>query len=541
MRDIGAIILAGNRDFGRCPLASRLPLPLWPVLGTPALRRLLDRLSADGVKHIAICSKDELYLKQCLPDSMDADVQFVKEDMSLGTAGCIRDAAVCLSQQLLVVMSASIISPPPVDLLIKNHCEGCSELSVVLNPPPADATSAGIYVCDRAILEHIPEHGYCDIKEWLVPEMLRHGKVVKYIELTEHVGDFRDGPGYLRALADYLERGRPLDTEVPSLKRGAAQGLWVDESAMVDPTARFFGPVVVLGDAVVAEKAAVFGPTVIGRGVRVGQGSLLVASAIWDGSRVGKNCEIQRCLIDFDQVVPDNVVLNDKSVASQSKSSFGDVVERAIGGRQTDESANAGKRKASGGSAKAPTGGISVWQWVALGLVLAAFLWSYWLGIVDLLNIWQKSDEYSSGLLVPFLAVYILWSKRKQIAGVRIQPSLWGLLAFVGAQAVRFFGLFFMYGSAERLSVVLSIAALVLLLFGWCFFRKVFPVMLFLFLMLPWPNRVQAAVALPLQRWATSSAVFCLEVVGYEVTHEGNIIHIGQASVAVAEACNGFL
>jgi exosortase len=116
---------------------------------------------------------------------------------------------------------------------------------------------------------------------------------------------------------------------------------------------------------------------------------------------------------------------------------------------------------------------------------------------------------------------------------------LWGLLAFVTAQAVRFFGLFFMYGSAERLSIVLSVAALVLLLFGWEFFRKVSPIVLFLLLMLPWPNRVQAAVALPLQRWATSSAVFCLEVVGYEVVREGNIINIGNASVAVAEACNG--
>jgi len=85
----------------------------------------------------------------------------------------------------------------------------------------------------------------------------------------------------------------------------------------------------------------------------------------------------------------------------------------------------------------------------------------------------------------------------------------------------------------------LSIAALVLLLFGWKLFQKVSPIMLFLFLMLPWPNQVQSAVSLPLQQWATSSAVFCLETAGYAVTRDGNVIHIGQASVAVAEACNG--
>lgn len=29
---IKAIILAGSRDFGRCPIASRLPAALWPVM-----------------------------------------------------------------------------------------------------------------------------------------------------------------------------------------------------------------------------------------------------------------------------------------------------------------------------------------------------------------------------------------------------------------------------------------------------------------------------------------------------------------------------
>lgn len=69
--------------------------------------------------------------------------------------------------------------------------------------------------------------------------------------------------------------------------------------------------------------------------------------------------------------------------------------------------------------------------------------------------------------------------------------------------------------------------------------QKVLPILLFMFLMLPWPNSVQAMIAMPLQNWATSSAVFCLELIGYDIIREGNIIHIGQTTVAVAEACNG--
>jgi len=180
-----------------------------------------------------------------------------------------------------------------------------------------------------------------------------------------------------------------------------------------------------------------------------------------------------------------------------------------------------------------------VLPWIAPGLVLIAFLWSYRAGLGQLWNVWHRSDEYSSGLLVPFLTVYILWSRRNEIAQCQIRPCLWGIFAFLGAQAVRLFGLAFIYGSAENLSIALSIAALVLLLFGWQLFRKVSTILLFLCLMLPWPNRVQAAVTLPLQQWATSSAVFCLETMGYGVIQEGNVIHIGNASVAVAEACNG--
>jgi exosortase len=57
--------------------------------------------------------------------------------------------------------------------------------------------------------------------------------------------------------------------------------------------------------------------------------------------------------------------------------------------------------------------------------------------------------------------------------------------------------------------------------------------------MLPLPNLIQGFVGLHLQRYATASAVFCLEVIGYEIIREGNVIIIGDATVAVAEACNG--
>jgi exosortase len=74
---------------------------------------------------------------------------------------------------------------------------------------------------------------------------------------------------------------------------------------------------------------------------------------------------------------------------------------------------------------------------------------------------------------------------------------------------------------------------------GWQVFRKLGMVLLFLLLMLPLPRRVESLVSLPLQEWGTASAAYCLEVLGFSVRRDGNVIQLGNTTVAVAEACNG--
>ena len=165
---------------------------------------------------------------------------------------------------------------------------------------------------------------------------------------------------------------------------------------------------------------------------------------------------------------------------------------------------------------------------IGSGIVLAAFLWSYWPTLKDLMKEWNRSDEYSSGLLVPFLAAYVIWLRREDLRSLPVRPALWlGLGGFLLAQAVRAVGLD-LYSFAERFSLVLSLAAVVLLVLGWRYLAKLATVLLFLCLMLPWPHRVQGLITLPLQRWSTNSAVFCLELAGYEIRQDGNEITIGQ-------------
>lgn len=548
---IGVVILAGGRDFGRCPLAADLPTALWPVAGKPVLERLLDSLADQGLCNPVICcSEDSSLLAESVRLGPRTEPQFIREILPVGTAGCIRDAVKNDEAALIAVYPASVVCPPKIDILLDAHRRGRSDLTVMFNPGDGNdcpmGTACGIYVCSSAVLEHIPPAGYFDIKEGLIPTLLRLGKGVHAAVLSEHTGNFRDWREYLSAVGDYLGSIDKSDSDLKGYEQRGSQNVWIAAGAEVHATARICEPVLVMDGARVCEGAVIIGPAVLGRNVHVGRDAVVVESAIWDGARLGLNCRVQRSLVGREAFIRRDRIVEEESVLSEHEGTLmGSIrhISQAVHGRvsglldtlrpQLDEVCK--RMPALAGPARSKAILIP-----GVGLLLAAFLWSYWPEMSDLWHVWQRSDEYSSGLLVPFLAVYVLWTRRQEIAQVQIKPSVWwGLLAFVAAQAFRLFGLFHMYGSAQRLSIVISIGALVLLLFGWRVVGKVFTVLLFLFLMVPWPNRIQGALSLPLQSWATTSAVFCLQIAGYDVVQHGNVIDIGGTVVEVAWACNG--
>lgn len=258
---------------------------------------------------------------------------------------------------------------------------------------------------------------------------------------------------------------------------------------------------------------------------------------------MGKHCEIRESILDYRASVPDDAAVVGRTVPaaiSEGSQESGTPLSQGSAGRIGELLKSYLDRWAGGSTGGA---GFSRRHTTAIlgGLVvLMALLWSYWPTVSEMIQVWRRSDEYSSGMLVPLLAVYVIWARREEIASAELRPALlWGVVALLCAQMCRGFGLYYMYQSGERLSLILSATALVLLMTGWQYLRKLWPVLLFLCLMLPWPNRVQAAISLPLQRWSTSSAVFCLELGGWEIVRSGNTIEIEGVPLFVAEACNG--
>src|SRR5262249_44139884 len=70
----------------------------------------------------------------------------------------------------------------------------------------------------------------------------------------------------------------------------------------------------------------------------------------------------------------------------------------------------------------------------ALGLGL---LWAYWPTFTEMANRWAHEPQYSHGYLVPLFAAFLLWARRKQLDGVVVQPSWWGLALLAVGGALR--------------------------------------------------------------------------------------------------------
>jgi len=92
---------------------------------------------------------------------------------------------------------------------------------------------------------------------------------------------------------------------------------------------------------------------------------------------------------------------------------------------------------------------------------------------------------------------------------------------------------------AMRTAFVLTLIGLQVLLLGLPVCRVLAFPLLFLFLMVPLPQSLVNIIAFPLQLLAADMAVGWLQAAGLPVLREGNIIHLPQGQLFVAQACSG--
>lgn len=151
-------------------------------------------------------------------------------------------------------------------------------------------------------------------------------------------------------------------------------------------------------------------------------------------------------------------------------------------------------------------------------------------------------EEQGHGPIIFFLALWLIWRKWPEVmAAVGPAPagswSGWPVLA-VGL-------LFHLLGRSQKIlmfevaSIVVVMAAIVLLKFGGRALRVLWFPFFFMLFLVPLPSELVAAVTMPMKMavsWVTEHILFAL---GYPISRSGVVLQMGQYQLLVADACAG--
>src|SRR5437870_5075746 len=178
--------------------------------------------------------------------------------------------------------------------------------------------------------------------------------------------------------------------------------------------------------------------------------------------------------------------------------------------------------------------------------IAVAVTFAYFGVLLKLGRDWWSDENYSHGLLIPFVIGFILWQERKRFDEQISHPATW-----LGAIGVSVSLLALWAGTAgaelfvQRLSLVLLVASIAIYFFGLRILRLIAVPMFLLILTIPIPQILFNRIAFPLQLFASRCAVSAMTLFEIPGLRQGNIIELMPLGakepkrLAVVEACSG--
>ncbi len=179
------------------------------------------------------------------------------------------------------------------------------------------------------------------------------------------------------------------------------------------------------------------------------------------------------------------------------------------------------------------------------------FPWPYllWFGVLlvvcyapvldNITHQWHASDDMGHGLFVPLIAGYIVWERREELLAQPVRRSRWGLLLIAWGAAQACLGALGAEIFVQRAAFMISLYGVTWYFAGTRVVRILAFPLLLLWFMIPIPGIIYKQVTFPLQLLASRLAEVGLEVLGYTVLREGNILELAGQQISVVEACDG--
>ena len=177
--------------------------------------------------------------------------------------------------------------------------------------------------------------------------------------------------------------------------------------------------------------------------------------------------------------------------------------------------------------------------WIVLCVAFLASVLAVKAGLAQMLGWLMTRPEYSYGIIIPFVAAFLLWQRRDLIERLPFSGSWAGLLLALFGATLGFVGKMSALYTIEDYSVLFMLYGVVLALTGWRVFRLLWVPLLVLVFMVPLPEFLYQNFSAQLQLLSSQIGVWFLRLLGVTVFLEGNVIDLGVYRLQVAEACSG--
>jgi exosortase len=156
-----------------------------------------------------------------------------------------------------------------------------------------------------------------------------------------------------------------------------------------------------------------------------------------------------------------------------------------------------------------------------------------------LVHQWDGDPDMGHGFFVPFIAAFIVWQRREELALIKPQPNWWGILLVLWGGVQLVLATLGAELFTARLSFIITLVGVVWTLGGNTMLKKLaFPLFLLLF-MVPIPAVIYSAATFKLQILASKLADDALTLLSIPVLREGNVLELPNQKLSVVEACSG--
>lgn len=185
----------------------------------------------------------------------------------------------------------------------------------------------------------------------------------------------------------------------------------------------------------------------------------------------------------------------------------------------------------------------AVWKPFAL---VGALSFLYASVLAKLSHDWWTDENYSHGLLIPFIIGYMLWMERPRLRRTPQHAELWWGGAFILCAMLALWA-----GTAgaelfvQRVSLLLMLAGIVVYFWGFKLLRLTLVPLVLLLLAIPIPEIIFNQIAFPLKLFASRCAVWTMRAFDIPVLRKGNVIELMPLGASetkkleVVEACSG--